>query len=232
MIPFETSFLNDIQRMRFSRKWSTDQLCAEAVDFNEKEGIFFQIHLKKIKNFRNYRVSRCKETHKHSTKNKFDIKYSDSGDKIRKRRGYLRPSMEHAADIFSDGALQVMEGAVMPLRVSRITSESLLRGLRREREQERGQKEEETWANWWHGWITERSKRDLANERVEKWFSGLPPSLERLNRKLSEAEQTPFSRSPRINLWDCSAYRTTMRWSTCLAREGYSVTHFHFNSNI
>lgn len=133
MIPFEISFLNDIQRMEFSRNWSSDQLCAEDVDFNEKGDIFFQMHLKRIKNFRNSTEFQVVNKHKHSTRNKFDIKYSGSGDKIRKRRGraYLRPSMEHATDIFSDGALQVMEGAVMPLRVPRITSECPLRGLHR-----------------------------------------------------------------------------------------------------
>lgn len=68
-------------------------------------------------------------------------KVPSRGEQIRRRSKYLRPRMEHATDIIADGALHVMEGAVVPLRMPWISPERLRPRLHRVREQERGQEE-------------------------------------------------------------------------------------------
>ena len=52
-----------------------------------------------------------------------------------RERDHLGARMEHAADIGADGVVDVVEGAVVPLRVAGISPESLRFGLGLKREQ-------------------------------------------------------------------------------------------------
>ena len=71
-------------------------------------------------------------------------RFSVEGEEAEKRWEYLCSGVEHAADVGADAALDVMESAVVPVRVPWVPAESLPPGGRRhDRGGREGEEEEE-----------------------------------------------------------------------------------------